>query len=63
MKQGAGSFAAYCEYEGDKFIRNVGLLSPVYNGLITQKTKLFIITGVRTSNPTRCRTFFFGLSA
>jgi hypothetical protein len=34
------------------FLRNVGLLSTDYNGVISQNTELFITTAVRTPNPT-----------
>jgi hypothetical protein len=35
---------------GDMFLRNFGRLSAYYTALYPQKIKLFITTGVRTSN-------------
>jgi hypothetical protein len=39
---------------GDMFLYNDGWLSTDYMRDISQKTELFITTGVRTSNPTGC---------
>jgi hypothetical protein len=40
----------YPEDGGDMFLRNVGWQRT--NGAVSQKTELFIVTAVRTSNPT-----------
>jgi hypothetical protein len=47
MKHAARTSAAESRYEGGMFLRNFGLLSPVCNVVITQRTKLFIIKGVK----------------
>jgi hypothetical protein len=41
------------EDEGDRFLRNVGWLSPDYKALFPRRYRqLFITTAIRTSNPT-----------
>jgi hypothetical protein len=40
------------EDAGDMFLQNVSSLSTDYYGLMSQKIEFFIITTVRTSNPT-----------
>jgi hypothetical protein len=38
---------------GDMFLRNIGWLSTNYNGIISQKTELFTIITLGTTNPTK----------